>query len=570
MDTDQSNQYLDSFAQCVKNEFPKANFKLLITGDIADSGDKTEYEYALKFINKILTDLHIDIADLLILPGDHDVHRLSLNTFLNDTPTKDVHLLNDVKFKNFSDFYEKLTKKTFAFGNAIVDTLKLNENIIIVGANSNFKINENGGLGAIDIEKFSDELERLKLGKSSDLKLIPCWHHNITSGFEDSNTGQWEKPNRQALIGHLELQKIKLILTGNEHTSNTRNINEIIDTSDCGIFSSLRHQNSFKAYLVHSKNEIYLENRIYSLLRTNDNNKPYYWTNSKCTDAGQKEKFLLSDSKTEILPDVEDIIPIGSTSDQSEEPPKEMVQLDLTKRNYYKSSPLSEEIYQVIKTEKLFHSGHFHWSETSRAHNWIDVSKLLEKNKNLLTAQKAIIDVIETFGLHHDCDLIIGLGYEGNILSTKPAIKYNIDHTYFAYSYREKKIIRFEDVFNHENHEKKYKKILIVTDVVNDGRTIRKFAHEHMEEFFKNTEQISVVSLFYTGDRKIDSNILNYDKIEKPEDKNKDYKINNIEFYAVKHIKVEKCPYGSDYRTECLIFRDDLNCVHMFYETVTD
>lgn len=570
INTDQSNQYLDSFVQCVKNEFPKADFKLLITGDIADSGDKTEYEYALKFINKILTDLNIDLSDLLIVPGDHDVHRLSLHTFLDETPTKDVHLLNEIKFNNFSKFYKDLTQKDFPFGKAIIDHLSLGGDVFLLGINSNFKIKEDGGLGAIDVESLKTELNLIKGNVNENAKFICSWHHNFTSGFEDKNTGQWEIGNRQTLIGQLQLQKIKLILTGNEHTSNTRSINETIDTSDSGIFSSLKHLNSFKAYVFNITPEISLENRIFSLLRPNDINKPYYWTPSKCIDAGQKDKFLLSDPKEEVIPDAEDIIPTGLTFDQSEKQHKESVQLNLNKRYYYKSSPLSEEIYQVIKTEKLFHSGHFHWSETSRAHNWIDVSKLLEKNKNLFTAQKAIIDVIETFELHQNCDLIIGLGYEGNILSTKPAIKYGIDHTYFAYSYREKKIIRFEDVFNHENHQKKYKKILIVTDVVNDGRTIRKFVHEHMEEFFKNTKQIIVVSLFYTADRKIDSKILNYDEIEKTEDKNKDYKINNIEFFAVKHIKVEKCPYGEDYRSECLIFRDDLNCVHMFYETNND
>jgi len=42
--------------------------------------------------------------------------------------------------------------------------------------------------------------------------------------------------------------------------------------------------------------------------------------------------------------------------------------------------------------------------------------------------------------------------------------------------------------------------------------------------------------------------------------------VNNIEFYTVKSLKVEKCPYGKDFRTECFIYKDDLSCVKLFYD----
>ena len=47
-----------------------------------------------------------------------------------------------------------------------------------------------------------------------------------------------------------------------------------------------------------------------------------------------------------------------------------------------------------------------------------------------------------------------------------------------------------------------------------------------------------------------------------------DYKdVDNIEYYTVAKLKVEKCPYNnSNYKTECLIYKDKLDCVHLFYD----
>lgn len=45
-----------------------------------------------------------------------------------------------------------------------------------------------------------------------------------------------------------------------------------------------------------------------------------------------------------------------------------------------------------------------------------------------------------------------------------------------------------------------------------------------------------------------------------------DHEVNNLEFYTVRKLKVDKCPYGKDYKDECLIYKDELSCVHLFYD----
>jgi hypothetical protein len=163
-------------------------------------------------------------------------------------------------------------------------------------------------------------------------------------------------------------------------------------------------------------------------------------------------------------------------------------------------------------------------------------------------------------------DLIIGLGYEGNIISSKASIKYDIPYTFLPYSYRWKDHNEFENKLNFENQDKKFKTVLLITDVVNDGRTIRKLVGKETREkkFFDNVEKIIVVSLFYTGQEEINNDILNYDKLPEKQ-KVGDEIVNNIEFYTIKHLKVEKCPYGENYKDECFILKDNLHCVHKFY-----
>lgn len=45
-----------------------------------------------------------------------------------------------------------------------------------------------------------------------------------------------------------------------------------------------------------------------------------------------------------------------------------------------------------------------------------------------------------------------------------------------------------------------------------------------------------------------------------------DEEVNNIEYFIVKFLKVEKCLYGKDFRKSCLIVKDNLGCVNLFYD----
>lgn len=561
---DASDNYIEKFIKKVKNTYPGKEYILLVTGDISNSGGTKEFDYAEKFICKIITELSISKENCLIIPGDHDVHRLSLTNALEETPNGEPHTLHSKKFANFGTFYKKVKNKDFVFDKLIFDHVIIDDKIVMLAINSNYKVGTKSENGFIPIEQLDTEIETLKMElENTTLNYIACWHHNIAAGYENSNSGQWDVENRKNLIAQLEKQNIKLVLNGNEHTSGSKDISSI-QTSDCGSLSSIKSDAAFKAYLVSiSADEILLKNDIFGLQKTGGNDAAYFWQQRENIEARQPDSFKLYQKNDHKITEAD-------VQELPEEQPaagrdSESVQI-ATQIIFYENPEISDKLYSIVRDEKLFHSGHYHWSETSRAHNWIDVSKLLEKSDNIYFAQNAIIDVIEQFSFATDCNLIIGLGYEGNIISSKASIKYGIPYTSLPYSYRYKEHHDYEKKLNYENESGQFKTVLIITDVVNDGRTIRKLIGKREKDFFEKVERIIVISLFYTGQQSINKDILNFDHLPESYDKTEDHVVNNIEYYTIKALRVEKCPYGSNYREECFIYRDELSCVHSFYD----
>ncbi len=519
-------------------------------------------------------DLSIPKEKILLLPGDHDVHRDSIKNLLrvNSSPTNEE--VNKVKFSNFSELYLQITGYEFNHSDLIVSQIELPENILLLGLNSNLYINQHGGLGEINILDFDLKIENIKT-QYSGKEIFIAFHHNISGIYEDKQSGQWDPENRKYFIESISKHDLKITFYGNEHTPRSGKLEDLFYISESGAIASQSPLGTFRCYeIIKTENKTVLKNHLYHLasfnttLETNGGNwNPITPPSRHKTEI---DEFVILDNtntveQTEFDLGIPEAAPeefVETTSDE----PEEINQIITYKGEY------SDKIYEIVKKKKLFHSGHFHWSETSRAHNWIDITKLLEHKHDLYTVKNSITDIIETFDLSKNCDLIIGLGYEGNIISSKAAIKYNVPYSSLPYSYRYNDHHDFENKLYFKNDDNKYKNVIIITDVVNDGRTIRKLMKKENREkaFFDNVEKVTVVSLFYSGERELNIDVLNTKDKTFPEnyDWGNDYTdIDNIDYYTVAKLKVEKCPYANNnYETECVIYKDKLDCVHLFYD----
>lgn len=559
-----NQSYISQFTDKIKEIWCDKKF-LVITGDITDIGEVIEFEEAIKNVSQMMAELSISKDDILIIPGDHDIHRDSIKQELRKIKAEQNNL-TEVKQKNFNDFYKKIKKRDFDNDKLIFDKIEIDD-IVLLAINSNTNVDQNGGHGFLPLEKFEDELKQFRI-QYPENELILCLHHNLEGEHEDSHFGQWDKENKKDLVTIFERYNIKCILNGNEHTPNSKYLSgRDIIVNDSGSFSSSNGiEASFKTFeILKDGNNLSLENFTYGLRKINGVSE---------TNFGSWVKYNYEDIKsTEIKSFVLRKSPVVSKQEVIELPA--FLESSITTNEdifvdsqivVYENTDIQEKLYSIIKEKKLFHQGHFHWSETSRAHNWIDIARLLEDKEDLSFVKNAIIDVLEQMQIVQGIDLIIGLGYEGNIISSTASIKYDVPYTFLPYSYRWKDHNEFENKLNFENEDKKFKNVLLITDVVNDGRTIRKLVGKENREkkFFDNVEKIIVVSLFYTGQENVNNNILNYDQLPEKQ-KVGDEIINNIEFYTIKQLKVEKCPYNENYKNECFILKDNLHCVHKFY-----
>lgn len=565
---DQINSYyINTFCDFIKENYKEREFYLLITGDIANQSDEIEYVFALQYISQILKQLGISENNLLIVPGDHDVNRYECKKAFMEgksiNPSKKPCDYNKEKYCYFSSFYEKIKNKKFDYNKSIVDILHFEvEKILLVGINSNCNIDYDGGDGAVNIEHLKEELENIN-EKYEEYSKIAVFHHNPYACFEDSSTGQWNKDNLVEFTKVLNSFQFKCLFYGNEHTRNSKSDNQIY-RSDCGSFAQKSPAPSFKIYdIEHTKSKTCLPLHLIVLQNANKNTDHEFgtWGALNNHHMGEIDKIILkelpsSNSKTKEDNTLDSLntLELNETKVQPTE---------ISTILPYSNSEIKAELLKRVKNERLYHSGHFHWSETSRAHNWIDASTLLSKVDNLEYSQSAILDIIEHEKIEYD--FIIGLGIEGNLLSTDLLFRSNKPYSFLPYSYRYDEHNLYEKKLNYTNNGS-YKTVLIITDVVNEGRTLRKLINKREKEFFAKVENIIVVSLFYAGNETSNSvNVLN--RIENNTfDKENDHIENRIKYYYVLDLQVEKCPNSNNFRNECVIYKEKLCTVYCFYD----
>lgn len=431
----------------------------------------------------------------------------------------------------------------------------------MIGLNSNGHIGIKGGDGFIDHDKLDIELQVL-LKDYPDYAKVAIFHHNFYGQYENNLDGQWEATNKIEVQGILENHKFEVVMFGNEHTSASNSVNQLVQIA-APAFSKTDVVGGFKAYRINTDDGLYLEHALHGL-RKEGAHTDYSFGSWSLLEKNNKneniDKIILRKPvpKEEII-ETHELVAMSASSLTSEEPivenqitdiisetdsPANLLKFDFTKNEYHK------KLFTIVKELNLFKSGHFHWSDSSKAHNWIDVPMLLSERDHVMLAQKAIYDVVMKNNITFD--FVLALGIEGNIIGSYTALRTNKPYSYLPYSYRYNDHEAYEKNISAKNAGK-YRNILIITDVVNNGKTVDRLV-ENEQEFFNYdfVESISVVSLFYTGGTP--ENIVSTG-----------FKL-KVNHYFVSHMKVERCPYGTDFRETCMIYREKLTCVHEFYD----
>lgn len=565
--TDKSDETGDAFLQSIiehiKNQFSETEFYLLVTGDISNSAKKNEFIEASRILYEFSNSLSIDKSKTLLIPGDHDVNWNDCTIAFenNNKEDKKAFEFHKEKFEKFTEFYNDFyLKEQIEFNpeNAICGKIDLTSNSIIIGLNSNFRIGAKSGEGYIDIAKLKSELEII-VEENSGKHIFVAFHHNMEAKYENKGIGNWESNNLNQVRSFLLSKDIKVLFYGNEHTSFSEEEDGVLFQSAVGTLSKKNPILSFKIYEIDDSDGYIINLNLFNYQQQNSLKllSTGYWSRIE-TSPQEKKRFVIKNPSAKNKHTIKQVQIVENNYTES----PLIQQIETTE--------YSTKLFNLVKEKKLFHSGHFHWSDTSRAHNWIDVTKILNNFNDLGFAKNAILDLVER-NIGENFDFVIGLGIEGNILSTKTSIKYEKPYSFLPYSYRYDDHNDFEKEICFDNNNK-YKSVLIITDVVNDGRTIRKLIHKEGRavDFFKTVEKIFVVSLFYTGNVPIpNTTILNLtqEQLTVKGILEEDHPESRISYYFVTAMKVEECPYKADYKTACLLMQNpDLGCIHKFYD----
>jgi 3',5'-cyclic AMP phosphodiesterase CpdA/orotate phosphoribosyltransferase len=529
--------------------------KVLITGDLADNGEVDEYKRLKDFFNKLSTKFKISNTDFIIVPGNHDINwidnRIAFNNGKKLNKTKKAYEYQDEKFKNFKNFYEDFyNDKSIVFKseNSIVRIYDDTKNrLLIIGINTNnresYVKGKDNHYGFVDIENLESELESKLNGKFNEYIKIAIFHHNCDN-FDDNkirNIKDW-----QFVQEKLSKYQIITYIFGHDHKDGsggdkTHNIIGI------GPFAKVETENNFNFYILEDiEKDIVKLNIVKYFFKPDDRGIHHeigFW-NIVDGDNFDKEFTLYRKTGEKEIPiKSEPAIDLISQTIPIIIPPTQDEQI----KKY------SDILFQIIKGKKYFKSGHFHWGEDSRAHNWIDTISLLSKHKYLKVAKAAILKLIEIE--HLKSDIIIGLGMEGNFLGSYIAFKTKSKYTYLPYANRWDEHRKQEtDTFVPNKTDKI---VTLINDVTNKASSIKELLIKNLE-IFKYAETINLICLFYTGKDNNNKDDYQVDLFEK---------INpRIKFYSVcRDIKVEACHYkGKDFE-RCIIYKDNFDTVFEFY-----
>ena len=240
---------------------------LIISGDIANRSLPEEYEAAEQFIKNIMIDFGLKQRQVAIVPGNHDLNwQLSEDAYqpvrlkdyqgsLDDKDVLENNLLIDgsfvlvpdstryeQRFKNFSDFYERVIGKPYPQHYRQQYELRYfpDQRLLILGLNSAWKLNHNPKYKArasINSDALTNALREIKenpVFKNSLLK-IAVWHHPLDSPNED-------RIKDRDFMQRLESNNFRLVLHGHIHQAKIDNfrhrVGRQIDVIAAGTFGA--------------------------------------------------------------------------------------------------------------------------------------------------------------------------------------------------------------------------------------------------------------------------------------------------------------------------------------------
>jgi len=507
-----SQSFEITFFNNLEEELKKRTCKLkyiILSGDISNSGENREFEEALKFLNNLKDKFQIDRNNILICPGNHDINWNDLRNHIDNIPKQERIKLYEYhyeKFKNFKNFYSSFfkdtNKKEFNPKEAIIDIIKDDEDkLIIIGINSCYmestiKEHHTGYIEEVSLKKAIDDLLKKEI---TNYNRIIVMHHN-PKDFENESASikNWND------INPILDNKFPSFFSGHIHSSN--GIGEIK--------RDIRYYVSSGSLLKKG-----ITNSFNLLYKSDDDNHKYKVDIIQYEDENPKDLYWQHHDNKDTIKEISLYIKVGEEALQENTSNKENSDLpfisvnnreenkELNTAKVIDSNRLVDELISVIQGKKLFKTGHFQWSKDFKSFGIIDINYLVSTQETLDLISKLFISRFKQIFETTMPDLILGVGFESNVIGARLSILYpKIVYSFIPDLYKNDGFSEFE----HKIEEGNYKNIVLIKDILFNANSLK----DLLSKDFIKDKNVFIFSLFYCGEQKETELFSNYSNVK--------------------------------------------------------
>lgn len=501
----QSTRYCDTFVSSFIKELEgfikelegKKIDYLIVTGDIANSSKKMEYDKAIVFLEKVVDSLNISKKNVLICMGNHDISW----DILRDIEDKEGIPLENLykekkKYDNFEAFYNNFYKdkdnhiQQFKTDSIFVEIPDETHKILFLGVNTCYHESnqDKDHCGYIDKVSFETSLKNMGSQYEGYVKCLVMHHNPKDLAQEKHSFDNWR-----------EIDKNKLgypfvVFCGHIHDSDGESEvksddNDTIHYISVGSLLKKETTGEFNLYTI-SDDSSTIQIKYFDFHDSKDPSKQY-WQEQDKKKARKKISLKPKVQENEIINDL-----------FSDNYGKAVQELEDKQKQVQKTTHVkhSKTILDEIRNHQLYYSGHFHWDtdengENSkfRSHGYIDINYLVSHIESLEIITKLyeekIIEIREKTKL--DKTIMVSIGLECSVIGARLSVLFPD----FGFSY----IPRKHKANDHITVEKEigfsdYNTVILIKDITFDADE----AIGIIEKSFKN-KNIHLISLFYCG-----------------------------------------------------------------------
>lgn len=480
---------------------------LLILGDITNTALKTEFNYALSFLGKLVQQYNIHRKNVLIIPGNHDVSRDEHYKYLveHNIHKDKSHEHQAEKFSTFLNFYNEFYRECpdeeirFNPEAAITRVLEISDmGVVFIGINTLYKESCFQELQHGEINRIIDTEIQNVHKKYPDQRIIACMHHLLKDGSYNDSIKHKYIANWDDLSPSFDREKITIFFSaGNAQPihGGTFKTRKDRDYLICGSISPSSCEKSAYVLLKFEKTE----------QKTSLKVMPYKYETSNAGSYWQQQ-----DSKNDIMDEILIHVPNGvpALEERVKEIEDEDVSSQVDEISVSDNAQISKLFYEkaedyileVIKKYDLYMLGDFRWDPKGHSISYIMTDFFFDNYvcfERVKEYYKRLLDEKVKFAP----DLIIGYEMNGNIIGPLLAIEKGCDYTYLParnrkHTAKEKQLPVQKD---------KYSTIVVVLDLIYTDNIIRTIVEIIMQSYPK-VERLYFLSLI-EGVREKDGSI---------------------------------------------------------------